>query len=767
MARTLDYLSPEAQAALDRAKQAVRGDESLTVELLMAATYRVANLEDDLPQLAPYLPDPPLIQRRVPERVPVAEPLRRILGDLSRHEMVTVQELMVALVQSPPGRAYLSSRGLSEQELASAIAAISGEAAPGADQGAPAASWRESPERQQVIDALSSFGRMLTVGDPPHKGIVEMERYLRALQTNLVRMRRPSMIIIGQPGTGKTALVYELARRIASGDPSVAPTLRDRDIFELSPSFLRSGASMVGQYDERVSSLIRVLEAHPRVILFVDEIHSLLQSGVHERGPFSEANEAFKQAIGRGTISVIGATTTAEYRHYIAPDGALARRFGLLRIEPPTRDETLAILRARLPQFAKHYAPLRIPEGLLARTVDLTEDLLPTRFQPDKSLELLDQACARCFMKEPPAEELTEALLIEALEDSLGHPVVRAGTLTVDAVLGDLKAAIVGQDQALEQLATSFVAGLSEDWQQHDGPRGIFFFCGPTGVGKTETALALSKILGGGREALVRIDCNTLQGAGYEDPGPLINRLLGVPPGYIGYARGEGGMLSKVRDYPECIVLFDEIEKAHPGVGKVLLQILDEGRVLDTDSNLLDFRRSFIVFTTNAGVTYEATRKPIGFAAGGYEEDAAGEAAPSVRVQDVLDELRRRGYGEEFLGRNIDYIVFEALDRGEIQLVLGRQLAALGETAELRGYALEYGDGVVAHLVAEWQPRFGVRQLTTILRHRIVEQLAIAEVQGELKGVTRIRLEVLPSEAEVAGLAARKVEGETLTVYVA
>jgi ATP-dependent Clp protease ATP-binding subunit ClpA len=760
MAAKLDYFSPEAQAALDLAKSAVGKEEALTPELLMAAAYHVAKMEDELPQLAPYLPEPHALNG-VPEHVTVAESLRPILGDLSRDDMVTVGELMAALIESEAGQQFLSLKGMPESGVTEALAALTGTSELPADSGAaPGSAWRSSPERPQVIEGLSTYGRMLTTGEPPHEGLIQMERYLRALQVNLIKMRRPNVIVIGQPGTGKTALVYELARLIVSGDPSISPALLDRDIFELSPSFLRSGAKFVGQYDERVSALIKTLEGYPQIILFVDEVHSLLASGMHESGPFTEANEAFKQALGHGTITMIGATTSSEYRHYIAPDEALARRFGLVKIEPPSPEVTLEILRARCPQYTSHYAPLRIPEEILSKVVDLTEDLLPSRYQPDKSLELLDEACALCTMRKPPPDELTDELVVEALENTVGHTLVHSGTLTVESVLDQLKAKIIGQDEALDQIAATFVAGFSDDWQKREQPRGIFFFCGPTGVGKTETALALSRILGGGREALVRVDCNTLQGKGYEDAGPVKNQLLGPPPGYIGYVRGEGGVLSKVRDYPDCVVLFDEMEKAHPAVGELILQILDEGRVYDSDSNLLDFRRSFIVFTSNSGCTYESGN-PLGFAA-----NAAGESSPTVSVRAVKEDLRRHGYGEEFLGRNIDYVVFEALEREEIRVVLRRELEGLSDTAELQGYVLEYGDDVIDHLLAEWQPRFGVRHLTNILRHRIVEQLAIAEVQGELQGVSRLRLERKPAGDEVAGLGARKVEGDTLTVFV-
>jgi ATP-dependent Clp protease ATP-binding subunit ClpA len=621
---------------------------------------------------------------------------------------------------------------------------------------------------------------MLTMGEPPKKGVMRMDRYVRALQKNLLKMRRPSVIVIGQPGTGKTALVFEFARMIVEEDPAIVPSLRDRDVFELSPSFLRAGASMVGQYDERVSTLLKVLEANPKVILFVDEVHSLLSSSMHERGPFSEANESFKTAVGRGGISLIGATTLAEYRHYIAPDGALARRFGLIKIDPPTVDETVAILQGRVSQYRRHYAPLGIPDAILKETVQITEDLLPERFQPDKSLDLLDEACALATMTTPPLEEVTEEAILQSVEDALGHSVVKPGTLKEKGVLERLKEGIVGQDEAMATIARGFVAGMSEDWLKHDGPRRVFFFCGPTGVGKTETARILAKILGGGpREAMLRIDCNTLQGSGYEDAGPILNRLLGVPPGYIGYARGEGGMLSRIRDTPECIVLFDEIEKASPAIAKVLLQVLDEGRVEDTDGNLLDFRRAFLIFTTNAGAEYE-TKKEIGYSKDRVglpgscfpASNRAGGPVPRVSVEAVKADLLARGYGEEFFGRQIDFIVFDAMEREDVEVVLANQLATLKDSAELRGYDLSWDPDVSRHLLDEWTPRFGARWVYNILRNRIVEQLALADAQGELKGVTKIHIVKRPvaaqkeGEPEIAGLASRMVEGDTMTVLV-
>ncbi len=809
MARRLPYLSPEAQEALDLAKRAVPPGSTLTPELLMAAAYHRGRLEEKAPQLAPFLPAPTPLGDDVPDEVIVAEELRPVFGELSEADAVSIGQLLAAAVTSTAGRDYLLARGLAEPDLNAAVAALAA---------VEAADWKGSAQRREAMEALASFGRLLTVGEPPKKGAMRMDRYVRALQKNLLKMRRPSVIVIGQPGTGKTALVYEFARMIIEGDPAIVPGLRDRDVFELSPSFLRAGASMVGQYDERVAALLKVLEANPKIILFVDEVHSLLSSSMHERGPFSEANEAFKTAVGSGRISLVGATTLAEYRHYIAPDGALARRFGLIKIDPPTVDETIEILRGRASQYRRHYAPLGIPDEILAKTVRMTEDLLPERFQPDKSLDLLDEACALVTMTTPPLAEVTEEALLQSVEDALGHSVVQPGTLSEKDVKAKLLEVIVDQDRRMATVARGFVAGMSEDWLEHKGPRRIFFFCGPTGVGKTESARILARVLGGGqREALLRIDCNTLQGSGAEESGPILNRLLGVPPGYIGYARGQGGMLSKIRDMPECVVLFDEIEKASPAISKVLLQVLDEGRVEDTDGNILDFRRAFIIFTTNAGTEYgpkhagyDTTRigfdptrvsappaTPVGLAAPAAPAataaspvpaataapallatpDRAGGSVPRVSVEAVKADLLARGYGEEFFGRQIDFIVFGAMTREGVRKVLLRQLGELEEVAELRGYALSWDPEVVDHVLNSWQPRFAARWAYNILRNRVVEQLALADAQGELKEkgvakVTRIHIVkgpvVVPKEGEpeLAGLASRKVEGDTLMVLV-
>jgi len=747
---------PQCQEGVDLAKKALEVGAELDAGILLSSLYYHGNLKTKFPALEKCLPRPVSRRQTTPAKVSLAPELRPVFQQFAdRENPVTIEELFQALVNCEAGRQALARQGVSEP-------AVSGlrVAQPPADEG-----WRSSAARLSATQALSSFGRMLTATEPPHGQVTEREDTMKALVRTLSKMKRRNAILIGAPGTGKSAVIYELARRMYRGDASLPLRLREMDIFELSPAFLRSGASMMGQYDERVKALLQVLLAHPNIILFVDEIHSLFQSGVHERGPFTDANESFKGALGRGEITCIGCTTPTEYRHSIEPDKALERRFGIIRLEPPSREATLSILKSRKPRMEAFYAPLRIPDEMIERAIELTDNYLSSRCQPDKSLQLLDEACAYCATAEPAPPAVTETALRQAIEDIVGHGLPDAAELTESEVCRQLESHIIGQEEALREIAKAFVAGLGK-WSKRSGPRGVFLFGGPTGVGKTETAVLLARVLGGGeRENLVRVDCNTLQGSAH-DGGPAINRLLGVPPGYIGYARGQGGLLSRIRDLPESVVLFDEFEKAGPAVGRLLLQIIDVGKVEDVDSNVLDFRRAYIIFTTNAGCTYD--HRQMGFRES--EQDAL--ETPSADLDALKRELLGVGLGEEFLGRISHFVLFRGLDRQSIRAIMQKQLESLRKMSETKGLELIWDDELLSHLTAEWQPRFGVRFATNILRHRLGEQLDLADAQGELKGARRIRLEVMPPQngkanLAGAGLAARRLEGETLIICLA
>lgn len=745
---------PECQAAIDLAKRAAPEGAELDILTLLSALYHCTRLKSQFPHLADIL-DPPIpLRQETPEKVRLASDLQRIFQELARSaQRLRAEPLFLRLIQTDAGRQALRNRGLRESDLLE-MEAILASAIP---------SWRQSPERLRAIQALSTFGRMLTASEPPLWKTVAQDKVIRALVRILSKMERHNAIIVGYPGTGKSAAVYELARRIFHNDPTLPARIRDLDIFELSPSFLRSGASFVGQYDERVKSLIEILQAYPKIILFVDEMHSFFQSSVYERGPFSDANETFKGVLALGQIACIGCTTPSEYRRFIEPDQALARRFEIIRLEPPTPEQTLAILRDFRPKMERFYYPLRIPDPILQKAVDLSEEFLPARYQPDKAIQLLDEACALCATSNPPLSEVTEETLRQCLEDMIGHGLIRQESLTFEKVYQQLNGEIIGQDEVLKDIARAFVAGFST-WLPHSGPRGVFLFGGPTGVGKTETALSLAKILGNGVELLIRVDCNLLPASAHNRE-PAMHILLGVPPGYVGYARGQGGLLSKIRDLPECIVLFDEFEKAGATVGEVLLQIVDTGKVEDVDGNLLDFRRAFIIFTTNVGCDYGP--KVIGFG-----DSGRGSFVPKVEAERVGQELRRLGLGEEFLARLSHVFLFRGLDQEAVKAVLRKQLGKFQTMAELRGLSLDCPPEVVAYLAARWQPRFGVRYLLTALRHRLIEQLGVAEAQGDLRGVKVIRLQVMaiPEPAAplgLSGLSAYERHGDTLVIYLA
>jgi len=411
-----------------------------------------------------------------------------------------------------------------------------------------------------------------------------------------------------------------------------------------------------------------------------------------------------------------------------------------------------------------HYAPLRVPEAILDKVVQLTEDYLLSRYQPSKSIRLLDEACAWSIVQDPPLTELTEEALAHVLENTVGRGVVHTEPFDMEDVRDQLLKRIVGQDHLMSELAYAFVAGMGT-FKKEKGPRGSFFFAGPTGVGKTWTALTLAEILGGGRDVLLRIDCNTLQGSGH-DSQPAINRLLGPPPGYVGYVRGEGGILSKIRDIPEAVVLFDEIEKADPGISKTLLQILGQGTVRDADDNLLDFRRSFLIFTSNAGVSYGSTQETVGFQRG---RKTSGPIA-TVTQDSVEEDLRDRGVPQEFLGRGFKWFIFEELTRDDILVVIERQLASLVKLTELHGYRLEWNPELVGYLADRWEPQFGVRHLDTIVKNRITEQLSVADAQGELHEINRIRLSLSEhgdTNPTSIGGATRRCEGDTLIIELA
>ncbi len=775
----------EVVAALRAAKNATKPDEQLKAWQLLAALVHRTSLRERFPELCAVLPAPTHV--RNVDTMPPSDDLKRVLQMFDGYRgVIRPEALFRALLRSPAAQQYLKERGVQPQVIQKVLerlepGARTAEEASGQSEGN--GSWRSSPERQRVIEQLTRYGRIMTEM-PLKKGYwVGQEKVLEALLINLVK--RPgkgrSTIVIGPPGVGKTGVVYELARRLREGDWKVndrvviPEQIRDVDIFQLFPAYLRAGTSLVGEYEKRLKELIQLLEPHPKIILFVDEVHSFLQSGMHHGGAFSQANEALKGPLMEGQITLIGCTTTAEYRHFIEPDPAMAQRFSTVVIEPMDAVAALEVLKQRRKEIEEHFH-VELTDELLQSVVDLTEEYMPTDCQPRKSIRLLEDACARCLVRTGGAADaaeqsglrrLSKTDLEECLETRTGVKLVRQRTFTVQQVRSHLTASLVGQDEVLGKVAEEFVAGFGhfggEERTTRNRPRGVWLFGGPTGVGKTEAARLLAKLLGDGEKELwIRVDCNTLLGSGF-DSSPAVNRLLGVPPGFIGYARGEGGLLSQVRDRPECIVLFDEFEKADPGVGKLLLQIIDEGKVQDTEGNWLDFRRSFVIFTTNVGCTYESGPE-LGFLSG---KQAVEE--PHAELVALRKELRAMGLGEEFLARMDHVFLFRALSEEATLEIIGKQLSGLRAEAEKQGFQLDWDEDLPRRVARRWTPRHGARALTHMLGDRVINQLKIAEIEGQLEGVERIHVsaEAPPPPAFPGEFPTlRKVTDGTLIVFL-
>jgi ATP-dependent Clp protease ATP-binding subunit ClpA len=726
---------PAASAAVTVAKRALAEGAELDVHTLVAALCQSDLVMAKVPQLAELLPLGPLQPcREVVALVRMAPalcgPIRRLRhgrGEAGPVE-VGVFDLLRAILADADCRQVLEAAGVAASSLDQARALLPPE-----------------PLDSAARALLERYGRLLEESGPPHPSLAPAESVLVQLVQTLGQRKHRSAIVVGPSGSGKTSVVHELARRMVGRHPSIPMTLWNRCLFALQPHLLRSGADRAGELDQRVRSLVAVLSENPRLILFVDDIPTFLS-----RGP-ADAFQELWQEIAAGRIACIGCATPSEYRQYIESSDILAQGFAKIRLDSLTPEQTVQILSLRKADIESHYG-VSIPAELLAKTVALVERWLPASHQPRGAIEFLELAAneRRCAL--PPGIELSDSFLTEVLERKIGVPILHPARLTAVDVFKALSAKIAGQTEPLRELSDAFVAKLGS-FHSERGPRGVFLLAGPTGVGKTQAALELARVLGGGRDCLVRINANTLEGSGY-DIGPATAELFGPPPGYTGYVRGQGAALGRVREFPESIVLFDEIEKAPPGVANLLLQILDEGRTQDMDGQVLDFRHSFIVFTTNAGNGGHSVN-PIGLSVGDHVSRAGSE-------QDrVFSALHRMGFGDEFLGRIDRTFVFAPLGQDAIREVFMLRLADIKAELARRGLELEVPPGLEDHVVGDWSPRFGARHVTHRFERELSDQLNLAESEKQLSNIRRVRLAVSSGQGK-----GRTIDGDALVIEI-
>ncbi len=598
----------------------------------------------------------------------------------------------------------------------------------------------------------------------------ETERVIQILS----RRTKNNPCLIGEPGVGKTAVVEGLAQRIAEGE--VPELLRQKRLFSLDLSGMIAGAKYRGEFEERLKKIIQEVEKNPDIIIFIDEIHTLIGAGAAE-GAVDAAN-ILKPALARGELQVIGATTTDEYRRHIEKDAALERRFQPVSVGEPGRDETLKILEGLRSKYESHHK-LTISKEAMVAAVDLSIRYIRDRYLPDKAIDLIDEATARLRLKIftfPPeqreleqeikrlgaqkAEAISEqnfeaaaavrdreselkALYDKAYEDwerrknleeltlsasDVADIVTQWTKIPVSTLLESdnsklarleetLSSRVIGQGEAIRALASAIRRGRT-GLGDPKRPIGSFIFAGQTGVGKTELCRALAYALFGSDEAMIRLDMSEYMAR------HSVSKLIGSPPGYIGYS--EGGLLTdKIRTTPYAIVLFDEIEKAHPDIFNLLLQILDDGILTDSQGRRVDFRNSIIIMTTNLGAKRQGETGRVGFAQASSSRDSESRE----RVEKEL----KTAFRPEFLNRIDETIVFDALSREELKRIAFLILSELGERIEKNGIFIEFHPSVAEKTVeSAYAEDYGARPLRRAVTRLIENPFAEAMVRGEV-----------------------------------
>ena len=667
---------------------------------------------------------------------------------------------------------------------------------------------RESDKKNKT---LAEFTRDLTEAARAGKldPVVGREKEIQRVIQILSRRTKNNPVLIGEPGVGKTAIAEGLAERIASGD--VPEELLDKKILSLDLSGMVAGTKYRGEFEERIKNTLAEVKKAGNVILFIDELHTIVGAGSAE-GAVDAAN-IIKPALGRGEIRVIGATTLNEYRKYIEKDAALERRFQPVTVGEPTPEATLEILKGLRDKYESHHK-LTITDEALEAAVQLSKRYIGDRFLPDKAIDLMDEAASQVRMTAEASSpdlkaleekitalhrEKTEAVAAQDFEKAAqlrdieknyqeqveierdnwrkqlaqnrgnvtaddvakvvagwtGIPVTR---LTEDESMRLLKLEeklhqrVVGQDEAVNAVAKAIRrsrVGLKDPKR----PIGSFLFLGPTGVGKTELCKTLAEAMFGDENAMVRIDMSEYM------EKHTVSRLVGSPPGYVGHEEG-GQLTEKVRRKPYSVVLFDEIEKAHEDVWNILLQILEDGIVTDSQGRKVDFKNTIIVMTSNVGaknITADAAR--LGFD-GSEKGEKESEEVRFDRIRDAVMADLKRTFRPEFLNRIDEIIVFRQLTEDNIRQIARRMLDVTGARMAQQGITLAADDDAVAELARDgFDPQYGARPLRRAIQSMVEDAVAEKMLEGQLKSgdAAHVRLRdgkvVIESEAVPAAEA--------------
>ena len=712
---------------------------------------------------------------------------------------VGTEHLLLGLLREGQNVALtaLANLKVTPQMVAEKLSEVLGGVQQGEGPGAAGASSKSG-------DALEQFGRDLTAAaregklDPVIGRSKEIQRVIQILS----RRTKNNPALIGDPGVGKTAVVEGLAQKIVAGD--VPETLKDKRVVSLDLTGMIAGTKYRGEFEERIKKVIEELTANKDTILFIDEMHMLMGAGAAEGA--ADAANILKPALSRGEVQVIGATTLDEYRKNIEKDAALERRFQPVQIDEPSPEDAVEILKGLRDRYEAHHR-IKIPDEAIEAAVKLSVRYVTGRFLPDKAIDVIDEACSRVRLSTlttPPdlkqMEDEITAITAKKEEAVKGQDYENAAKLrdeeknkrealearrkewseqqtkTHGAVTEDDIAAVIsgwtgipvaqmtedegqrllhledtlhqrviGQNEAVTAVAKAIRRGRV-GLRDPKRPIGSFLFLGPTGVGKTELSKALAEAMFGDENAMIRIDMSEYM------EKHAVSRMIGSPPGYVGY--DEGGQLSeKVRRHPYSVVLFDEIEKAHPDVFNILLQILEDGVLTDGQGRHVDFKNTIIIMTSNIGAQKitGSGRKSLGFAEG--EANTAERTFEQIK-EDVLSELKT-AVRPEFLNRIDDIIVFNRLSEDEIAQIADGMLRKVAERMQEMGITMDWTDAAKKHLAkAGFDPVYGARPLRRAVTNEVEDLVAEESLEGKIKSGDHVTLDAADDKLTLRPAAA-------------
>jgi ATP-dependent Clp protease ATP-binding subunit ClpC len=710
------------------------------------------------------------------------------------HNYVGTEHLLLGLLRETDGVAaqVLMNLGLRLEDVRQEVLNLLGA---GVENNYPGLGVRmnstTAQKQKSKTPALDSFGRDLTELatqdqlDPVIGRIDEIERLVQIL----CRRTKNNPVLLGEAGVGKTAIVEGLAQKIIH--KQVPELLKDKRIVVLDLAMMVAGTKYRGQFEERIKAVINEVRRAGNVVLFVDELHTLVGAGGAEGA--IDASNVLKPALSRGEVQCIGATTLDEYRKYIEKDGALERRFQTIIVDAPSKDETLAILQGLRDRYEAHHR-VRFTDEALWQAVELSARYITGRCLPDKAIDVIDESGARVRLKNmtppPDMKELEQQIerlqaekdeavraadyeqaaalrdqaqqlldrkaemqrkwyeenkettgivdaevIAEVVSKMTGVPLTRLEKEEAQRLLeleAELHKRVVSQDEAIAAVAKS-VRRSRSGLKDPNRPMGSFILLGPSGVGKTLLARALAEFMFGNENALVQIDMSEYM------EKHNVSRLVGAPPGYVGYEEG-GQLTERIRRRPYAVLLLDEIEKAHPDVYNMLLQIMEEGHLTDSFGRNVDFKNVILIMTSNIGA--ELIKNQSGFGFGKRTAEATYE-----KMKEMLNKEVERHFRPEFLNRLDDVIVFRSLTREDLQTIVEYELAKVFKRLTEHGLKLELTGQAKDFLIDKgYNPEFGARPLRRAIEHYIEDPLSEGLLRGEFKGCNMIKIDILDEE---------------------